>query len=95
MSVCLFLYVFMNNFIYYFNRAHIDSVDFQKTAAASAVMCITILKSAILVLWLVVTSESVCPPECTCLPFGKTRIRVKCNATEYIPTGIPFNTAEL
>ncbi|XP_078362842.1 uncharacterized protein LOC144646959 [Oculina patagonica] len=49
------------------------------------------------ILWLAVTCEGVCLNKCKCVPFdrNKTRIKVKCNATGYIPPGIPSNTVLL
>ena len=56
------------------------------------------LKHVILVLWFVMTCQSVCPGNgnCTCTPFGRTGlVIVKCNVTGYIPSGIPPNTVQL
>ena len=59
-------------------------------------MSITTLSLLILALWLVEACESVsCPKECTCPPFDKTRVTVKCHTTGYIPKNIPFNTVQL
>ncbi|XP_020604999.1 nyctalopin-like [Orbicella faveolata] len=58
-------------------------------------MYLITLRQIVFVMWLVVACESVCPPLCTCSPFRKTRIRVKCNTTGQIPSDIPFNTVKL
>ena len=50
----------------------------------------------ILVRWLTVTGESICKADkCSCAHFGKTRIKVECNFTRHVPSGIPSNTALL
>jgi len=61
----------------------------------SVVILIRVIQ-IILVRWLAVTGESVCQEDnCFCASFGKTRIKVKCNFTRHVPSGIPSNTALL
>ena len=67
----------------------------EQIAMGSVVILIHVIQM-IVVRWLTVAGESVCHAgTCSCAPFGKTRIKVECNFTRHVPSGIPSNTALL